>query len=148
DITEQVGGEVDADDRTSGRHATATLQLRVPPASLESVLHELGKLGTEQSRTVSTTDVTQQVADVSSRVISAQQSIARLRTLYGHATKVSDVIEIEGELNTREADLESLEAQQRSLAGETQLATITLRLVTAAAAPPPPAPASHHGGLS
>jgi hypothetical protein len=133
-----AGGEVDADDRTSGRHATATLQLRVPPAGLTPVLGQLGRLGHEVSRQLSTTDVSEKVADVASRVGSARESIARLRTLYASAKKVADVIAIESELSTREADLESLEAQQRSLARQTAMATITLTLrtaVPAAAAP-------------
>jgi hypothetical protein len=68
---------------------------------------------------------------VNSRVTSAQQAITRLRTLYTKASKVRDVIAIEDELNTREADLESLQAQQRALTAETSMATITLQLTTA-----------------
>lgn len=146
-LAEQAGGEVDADDRTSGRHATATLRLRVPPNALQPTLTALSRLGTEKSRTLSTTDVTEQVADVNSRVASARESIARLRTLYGSATKVSDVIAIESELSTRESDLESLEAQQRALAAQTSLATITLHLVTVAAPVPPPRHVHHRGGF-
>lgn len=143
-ITERAGGEVDADDRTGGPHASATLRLLVLPAALPTTLTALSRLGTEQSRQLSTTDVTEKVADVNSRVASAQQSIARLRTLFGSATKVADVIAIEDELSQREADLESLEAEQRALTRETAMATITLQLVTAAA----PAVAKHHAHRS
>jgi hypothetical protein len=138
-IALRAGGEIDADDRTSGRHASATLELRVPPDQLQAVLRELHGLGTEKSRTLSTVDVTEKVADVTSRVASAQQSIARLRALYANATKVSDVISIESELGSREADLESLQAQQRSLARQTSMAQITVTLQTAAKATAKPA---------
>jgi hypothetical protein len=127
-----AGGEIDADDRTSGPHATADLQLRVPPAALQPTLRELSKLGDERYRKLSTTDVTQEVADVGSRIASARDSIKRLRVLYASAQKVRDVIQIESELNRREADLESLQARQRSLSLETAAATINLSLVTAA----------------
>lgn len=148
-----VGGEVDADDRTSGRDATASLQLRVPPEALTTVLGQLSRLGHEASRQLSTTDVTEKVADVDSRVASAGQSIVRLRTLYANAAKVGDIIAIESELNQREADLESLQAQQRALARQTSMATITLTLRTAVkAVVPKPKPKQHHrsgflGGL-
>lgn len=148
-----VGGEVDTDDRSSGRYATASLLLRVPPSSLTSVLGQLGRLGHERSRQLSTTDVTEKVADVNSRVASAQQAIVRLRTLYANATKVSDVIAVESELNQRESDLESLQAQQRALQRQTSLASITLTLQTAKAVAKP-ATKHHHsrsgfvGGLS
>jgi hypothetical protein len=140
-IATRAGGEIDTDDRTAGKDASATQVFRVPPQQLSPVLDQLGRqLGKERSRHVSTQDVTAKVADVSSRVASAQQAIARLRGLYAHAVKVSDVISIESELSSRESDLESLQAQQRALAKETSTAVITLTLL--AAAPPPPT--THH----
>jgi hypothetical protein len=129
-IALKAGGEVDTDDRTSGRHATATIQVRVPPAALQPVLDAFGHLGRERNRQVSSKDVTQQVADVTSRARSADAAIARLRRLYASAQKVSDVITIEDELSSREADLESLQAQQRALGNETATAAITLDLTT------------------
>jgi hypothetical protein len=144
-IAEQVGGEVDRDDRTSGPHASASLLLRVPPDALGDTLTQLSRLGTEKFRTLSSTDVTQRVADVRSRVRSAADSIARLRVLFHHATKIGDIIQIESELNSREADLESLQAQQRALSRETSMASITLSLVTAVKPPPaPPKPVKKH----
>jgi hypothetical protein len=140
-IAEGKGGEVESDDRTTGRHATAALRLRVPPYALQATLRALSKLGVEKSRQLSTTDVTQRVVDVNSRVLSAQDSIDRLRKLFHGATKVSNLIAIENELNVREAELESLQAQQRSLARRTELATIALGLVTA---PKHAAPVKHH----
>ena len=138
-----VGGDVDTDDRTSGRYATASLLLRVPPPSLTSVLGQLSRLGHERSRQLSTTDVTERVADVNSRVASAQEAIARLRGLYASASKVADVIAVEAELSQRESDLESLQAQQRALQRQTSLASITLTLQTATP-PAKPAPKHHH----
>lgn len=150
DLAERVGGEVESDDRSSGRYATATLRLRVPPAELESALRTLSSFGKPASREASSRDVTGQVADVKSRVESAQRAIARLRVLYDGAARVSDVIAIEQELSTREADLESLQAQQRALAGQTSLATITLVLRASPAAAKPVADdrSGFLGGLS
>jgi hypothetical protein len=143
DIAVGAGGEIDADDRTTGPQATASLVLRVPPETLENTLTALSKLGIEQSRSVSTTDVTQKVADVNSRVASAQRSIARLRVLFDHASKIGDIIQLESELNQRESDLESLQAQQRALGRETSMATITLSLITAPKRTAPPKQAHH-----
>jgi hypothetical protein len=145
DIAIRVGGQVDSDDRTSGPHAGATLQLRVPPDAMERTLDALARLGTEKSRESSSVDVTEKVADVNSRVSSARDAIVRLRALYSHATKVGDVIAVEAELSQREADLESLQAQQRTLDGQTAMATITLSLVTAPRAVA--APAKKHSGF-
>lgn len=140
-----AGGEVDADDRTSGPHPSATLVLRVPPEQLGQVLGQLSALGVERSRHSTTQDVTAKVADVTSRVASAEASIARLRQLYRTASKVRDVIAIENELATRESDLESLQAQQRALTAETSTARITLTLVRQRQHAP--LPAHHRSGF-
>ena len=141
-IAARVGGEVDADERTSGPHASATLVLRIPPDQLIPTLIELSKLGTEKSRHMSSRDVTAQVADVASRAASAREAIARLRELYTSATKISDVIQIESELSSRESDLESLEAQLRALTAQTATASVTLSLISRAA--PVKHPAAKH----
>lgn len=139
-IATAVGGDVDSDDREAGKYPTATLLLRIPPADLTNVLGQLSRLGVEKSRELSTRDVTSKVADVTSRVASAKDAIERLRVLYAQAHKVSDVIAIESELNDRESNLESLQAQARALAAETSTAAVTLTLTSAPhkAAPVPP----------
>ncbi|WP_375491134.1 DUF4349 domain-containing protein [uncultured Jatrophihabitans sp.] len=148
-IAERTGGEIDSDDRSAGARPAATLQLRVPPMQLDQVLHRLAALGVEQSRSSSTQDVTERVADVTSRVHSAQDSLTRLRALYGRATRVADVIAIESEINNREADLESLQAQQRALDRQTALASVTVHLVVAARhhQPTPPRAGGFVGGV-
>ena len=42
---------------------------------------------------------------------------------------ISDIVSLEAELSTRQAALESLQAQQRALADQTALATVTVTLV-------------------
>jgi hypothetical protein len=148
-ITLGAGGEVDSDDRTSGRNAVATLVVRVPPDQLTPTLTQLSRLGTEKGRQLSTQDVTSNVADINSRVASARAAIVRLRVLFQRARKIADVITLESELSTRESDLESLQAQQRALAAETSTAAITLTLTS----PPrrvhhvPPKPKHHDSGF-
>ncbi|HJQ44193.1 MAG TPA: DUF4349 domain-containing protein [Jatrophihabitantaceae bacterium] len=146
-IAEQAGGDVDGDDRTSGRHATASLVLRVPPAALQATLHKLSKLGRELGRQLSTTDVTQQVADVHARLVSANAALDRLRALYKNAHKVSDLIAIENELSARESDRESMLARQRALTHQTEKATINLTLVTASNHAVVHKPAKKRGGF-
>src|SRR5262249_9499289 len=75
------------------------------------------------------TDVTQQVADVNSRVASAQAAIKQLRALLGKAGSVSQLLSVQEEINSQEANLEALLAQQRALAHETSYAAVTAVLV-------------------
>jgi hypothetical protein len=131
-IATSVGGGVTGDVRTaastgSSDNASADLTLAVPPASLDPVLGQLAGLGTELSRHTSTQDVAGQVADV----------ITRLQLLFSKAANVTEIVALERELSQREADLESLQAQQRTLGNQTAMATINLHLSSAAAVPPP-----------
>jgi hypothetical protein len=138
-IVTATGGEIDGDDRTSattGNPGSATLTVRVPPSALQSVLTSLAGLGHEVSRHLSTQDVTSAVADVDSRVRSAAAAIEQLRALYAKATRVSDIIDIETQLTQREADLESLQAQQRAFASQVAMASVTVNLTTTPATAP------------
>ena len=140
-----AGGAVAGDDRSgSGADAHATLVLKVPPEKMDAMLDQLGRLGHEQSRSSSTQDVTQDVADVDARVGSMQASIARVRAILSRADRIGDVVAVEGELSRRTTELESLQARQRALAGQVNYATITLQLKASRAATPA-APADRSG---
>ncbi len=127
---EDAGGIVgdETTDRDGDGYDRSELVLRVPQERYEDVLDALAGTGKLISRTVKAEDVTDQVVDVDSRVKSQRASVDRVRKLMDQATDLSDVVSLEGELSTREADLESLLAQQASLKDRTSLATITLSL--------------------
>jgi hypothetical protein len=130
DYARTAGGNVAGDDRSgAGAQARADLVLKVLPGRLDGVLDQLGALGEEQQRSSSTENVTEQVADVDSRVATMQASITRVRAILSRATRIGDVVAVEGELSRRVTELESLQARQRALAGQVGLATVTLHLV-------------------
>ncbi|MFH8732766.1 DUF4349 domain-containing protein [Streptomyces sp. NPDC017964] len=127
---EDAGGIVgnESTDRDGRGHERSRVVLRVPQERYEQVLSDLAGSGRLIERNVKAQDVTDQVVDVESRVKSQRASVARVRELMDKATKLSDVVALEGELSTRESDLEALLAQQASLKDRTSLATITLSL--------------------
>ncbi|MEV7026469.1 DUF4349 domain-containing protein [Kitasatospora sp. NPDC093558] len=118
--------------------AGGQLTLKVPSASFQQTLDQLAGLGEVVSRKSQADDVTQQVADVASRVQSQQASVERVRALMAQAKSLSEVTSLETELSRREADLESLQKQQKELSAKTSLSTITLDVSRTATAPPPP----------
>lgn len=136
-------------DANNPGSASATMTLKVPPNALQGVLDQIGKVGTELSRDENASDVTAQVVDVNSRVAAANASLARLRQLFQHAGNVADLATVENEIAQREADLESLEAQQRTLQAQTAEATITVNLVATPAVAPvvPPVKKAHVVGF-
>ncbi|MFE5136667.1 DUF4349 domain-containing protein [Streptomyces fagopyri] len=121
-----VGDETTTRD---GRgHERTRVVLRVPSDRYDQVLADLGGAGKVLERTAKAQDVTDQVVDVESRIKSQRASVARVRGLMDRAGRLSDVVALEGELSSREADLEALLARQSSLKDRTSLATITLSL--------------------
>ncbi|MFS8197334.1 DUF4349 domain-containing protein [Streptomyces sp. CWNU-52B] len=129
-VVENAGGLVgdETTDRDSEGHERSRVVLRVPADAYEDVLDELAGSGRLVDRRAKAEDVTEEVVDVASRVTTQRASVARIRELMDRAAKLSEVVALEGELTTRQADLESLLAQQASLKDRTSLATITLSL--------------------
>lgn len=133
---EGAGGLVATEntERMDDTYETSHLVLRVPQDRFQEVLRTLAGSGKLLSRTSEAKDVTDQVVDVESRIATQRASVARVRELMDKAERISDVVALEGELSSRQSDLESLLAQQASLKDRTSLATITLDLT------PPDAP--------
>lgn len=127
---ENAGGYVgdETTSRDDENHERSHLVLRVPQEEYADVLEELSGSGKLIERKVTADDVTDQVVDVKSRVASQKASVERVRELMDKATELSDIVSLEGQLSTRQAELESLKARQASLEDSTALATITLVL--------------------
>ncbi len=123
-----------------GHTDESRLELRIPSSHFDDAMNAISNLGTLVSRNRSSEDVTTQVIDNNTRVRSQKLSIARIQALLAQAQNLTQVISIESELSQRQADLDSLEQQQKYLADQTSLATIDLYLST-----PGKAVVIHHG---
>jgi uncharacterized lipoprotein YmbA len=138
-IVEAAGGRVDGRTEyapSDTDRGSAQLTLRIPADKLTSVLESLKKLGTADEVSLSTSDVTVQTQDLDARISSLRASIERLNGLIAQATSIEDLITLEHEISNRQAELESLEAQQRYLADQVAMSTISLYLRSDAEAPP------------
>ena len=147
-LAESAGGYVSRENARvvqAARHATpvVNIQFKVPAAAYQPTLTALGGLGTKRSETQQAQDVTGTVADVNSRVASAEAAIAQLRRLLTRAGSVGGLLTVQEQINQQEASLEALRSQQRALARETTYATISL---TVARTAPPPARHHHRAG--
>jgi hypothetical protein len=133
-IVTGAGGYVSSENATSNpdhpSQATATITLKIPVAVYAATLAQLSSgLGTQLSLQQQAQDVTQQVADVSSRVASDQAAIVQLRALLKHAGSVGDLLSVQDQINSEESDLEAMLAQQSALNHETSYATITITVL-------------------
>ena len=139
-----AGGYVSSEstrlDRAHPDRSTVSLELKIPVSAYQATLGALStQTGTRLAMSQHAEDVTQTVADVTSRVTSAQAAISQLRALLRHAGSVSSLLTVQNQINDEESGLESLLARQRALTHETSFGTVDMLLVA------PSARAGHHG---
>jgi hypothetical protein len=130
-IVEEAGGRVDSrteTPETDSQAASANLSLRIPAGDLDRTLDTLRALGTVNYVSLNASDVTQQSQDLDARVTALTTSVDRLLTLMSQATSTTDLIAIEGELSTRQAELESMRSQRDYLTDQIEYSTIGLEL--------------------
>src|ERR1039458_3530967 len=133
-LARAAGGYVSSEnsqlDRAHPDQSTVSLQLKIPVSAYQATLGALStQLGTRLAMSQQAQDVTETVADVTSRVTSAQAAISQLRTLLRHAGSVSSLLTVQNQINDEESGLESLLARQSALTHETSFGTVDLLLV-------------------
>ncbi|MGE5290522.1 MAG: DUF4349 domain-containing protein [Micromonosporaceae bacterium] len=143
-----VSNESSSIDPRHPARSTASLELKIPVGAYPATLDKLATgLGTQVSLRQQAQDMTETVADVNSRVNSAQAAIAQLRTLLSRASSIGDLLNIQGQISQQEAALESLQAQQRALNHETAFATVSLQLIGTLPPPVKQKPRRHLAGF-
>lgn len=125
----QLAGEQTSHD-DDGKIERSTLILRVPVSKFDAAMDALEKLGRNKTSDTASKDVTTEVIDVNERVETAQDSLDRLQGFLRKSQNIDDLIRFEREITTREAELQSLSAQQAYLNDQTSMSTITLHLST------------------
>jgi uncharacterized protein DUF4349 len=142
-IAADSGGYIASENASSNPdhpdQSTATIEVKIPVTAYAVTLGELSgnALGTRLSLQQQAQDVTQQVADVNSRVASDEAAISQLRALLSHAGSVGDLLDVQNQINSQESDLEALQAQQSALNHETAFATVAITILGPKAAPKP-----------
>ncbi|MGH8823278.1 MAG: DUF4349 domain-containing protein [Jiangellaceae bacterium] len=144
-LAETSGGYV-ADESSDGTES-ATLTLRVPADGHTEIVEQLEEFGEVRSRSRTAQDVTDEVVDVDARITSQRRSIDRIRVLLDQAVDIDDIVRIESELASREAELDSLLQRQEELSGLTSLATVTVTFVATGSGADDALDAGFLGGL-
>jgi hypothetical protein len=130
-VVDGHGGEI-SDEQTAtddkGEIDRSRLVIRVPSGSFGEVMDELGDVADLRSAKRTSEDVTTEVIDIGVRVRAQEKSLERIELLLARAQNLRAIIAIESQLTRRQAELDSLKAQQAYLADQTSLATITVFL--------------------
>jgi hypothetical protein len=110
-------------DRLSG-----TVVLRIPQAEFENTLAGVKVIGTVKSVSTQGEDVTEEYVDIQAQKTSYQNQLAQYNEIMKKAVKVSDVIEIQQQIDSVQTNLNRLEGRLKYLNSRIDMSTITVTL--------------------
>jgi anti-sigma factor RsiW len=103
--------------------------LRIPAAELLSTVGEIKGLGRLENESQSGEDVTRQHADLAARLKTARETEERFRAILQQRTgKISDVLEVEQSIARVRGEIESMEAEQKTLEHRVDFASVEIQL--------------------
>ena len=121
DITEESTETDDEGDASYSRFV-----IRVPSPKFSEAMSALEEVDGVVASNRGSEDVTTQVIDNDVRVRAQEASLKRVELLLAEAKSLKNLIWIESQLTTRQAELDSLKSQQSWLTDQTSLSTITV----------------------
>jgi ACT domain-containing protein len=110
-------------------YRTASVQLRVPQASLDAALQALKALGSLDRQSITAEDVSTQLIDSQARLKNLRKTEATLLEIMGRSGGVSDVLKVAQELSNVRNQVEQITAQLTALQNQVAYSSIRLNLV-------------------
>lgn len=130
DAATRIVGDVSGlvDSSRSSKEGAIQLVVRVPEAQLDDVLLRFADLGDVTGRSLTATDVTDEVVDLDARMKNLVSTRDSLRKLLEKTSSVQDVVSVERELSRVQGDIDAMEAKLKSLRSRVALSEIDLDL--------------------
>lgn len=107
---------------------TGTVVLRIPQAEFENTLAGVKAIGTVKSVSTQGEDVTEEYVDLQAQKTSYENQLAQYNEIMKRAVNVSDVIEIQQQIDRVRTELNRLEGRMRYLDSRIDMSTITVNL--------------------
>lgn len=130
DVADAGGSVQNSSLSVRGDDPYAELVVRIPAESYQQFVDELPTYGEVLSTQTSTEEVGEQLADVKARIAALETSIARLSEMLTQTESVTELLEVEGMLTSRQAELDGLNAQLTWLEDQVAMSTLTIDLTT------------------
>ncbi|HET9345185.1 MAG TPA: DUF4349 domain-containing protein [Candidatus Limnocylindrales bacterium] len=122
-----VGGYVSSSEERAGDDAAATVTFRVPADRWDDALDAVrGVGGSTRHLQVQTQAVTGQVIDLGARITNLRATEAALQAIMAQATKIPDVLEVQGKLTEVRGEIERLSAEKAHLEEQAAYGTLTV----------------------
>ncbi|MEM2759930.1 MAG: DUF4349 domain-containing protein [Nitrososphaerales archaeon] len=105
-----------------------SITLRIPSKNFNEALNRIASLGELLSMTTSSRDVTDDYADLQSRIRNLQSALEQHRNIMKNATKISDILEIQSRIDNIQEQIERLKAQVAQTEKQASFALVTVHL--------------------
>jgi hypothetical protein len=128
-IVDAQGGDITEEDTRTDEEGGASYSrfvIRVPSNRFSTAMAALQQVDGLVAAGRGSDDVSTEVIDTAARVRAQESSLERVELLLAESTSLKDLIWIESQLTTRQAELDSLKSQQSWLTDQTSLSTITV----------------------
>lgn len=117
----RFGGYV---EESSVETTSGSVTARIPSASFEKAMEEVGAVGDVKSQSLSVEDVSERFYDLKTRLETKRVMRERLTNYLAQAKSVKDMVQIERELDSVVSDLESMERRMKRLSAQISRSTI------------------------
>ena len=105
-----------------------TMRLRIPESRLDEAMDRIATLGRVKSRSLESSDVTDQVIDLEVRLANLIALRDRLRSYLERASDLKEILEVEKELARVQTDVEIIQRQLELLKTRMALSELLLRV--------------------
>ena len=124
----KYNGYIQLDNETKGyNEITRNIVIRVPNQNFEKLINEVTQgVSYFDEKQITSEDVTEQFIDLEARLKSKKELEARYIDLLRKATKVSDIIEIEQQINVIREEIESKEGQLNYMKSRVSMSTLNI----------------------
>lgn len=122
------GGYIEQENQyTSYDREEVVTTLRVPAIHFDAFLEAVSVgVGTFDDKSIGVDDVTEEFVDVEARIQTKKELKLRYIKLLDKAESITSIMEIEREMATLQAEIESYEGRLKYLSGSVKYATVTL----------------------
>lgn len=128
-LSQRVNGVITSERvDSSSSYGAAQLTLRVPSSAAQDVLAQLDDLGSVLEQNVTARDIGKEYFDANLRLSSLEATLHRYEEILKAATKVDEILRIEGELARIRAEIEQVKGDLRWLQDRAARATLHLNL--------------------
>jgi len=134
-VVTAAGGYVAGSDSSfNGDQPIATLTLRIPAAAWDATLAQLRGLAIKVlGEKTSASEVTAQIVDMDARIVNLRATEAALLQIMQKATRVTDILEVQGQLTAVRGEIEQLQAARKNLADQAAQGTLAVAFSLASA---------------